>query len=152
MNLFADIDPEFAVNPTQKGFIMSDGGSRGNPGIAGSGAVLYDMNKKEIGRDGIFCGVQTNNFAEYEGMICGLNLALKNNVTDLEVYMDSKLIVEQMSGRWKVKNANIKPLFERGKNIAKQFEKISYHHVRREKNTVADSIANEVMDRGGYVA
>ena len=148
MNLFANIDPEFAIKPTKKGLMMSDGGSRGNPGIAGAGAVLYDMKKKEIGRSGIFCGVQTNNYAEYEGMICGLNLALKNDITDLEVYMDSKLIVEQMSGNWKVKNANIKPLFEKAKNIAEQFATVSYHHVRREKNTVADSIANEVMDRG----
>lgn len=148
MNLFADIDPEFAIKPTSKGFMMSDGGSRGNPGIAGAGAVLYGEDKKELARDGIFCGVQTNNFAEYQGMICGLNLALKNNITDLAVYMDSKLIVEQMNGNWKVKNANIKPLFEKSKRIAEQFEKISYCHVRREKNTVADSIANEVMDRG----
>lgn len=148
MNLFADIDSEFAIKPTKKGFMMSDGGSRGNPGIAGAGAVLYGEDKKEIGRDGIFCGIQTNNFAEYKGMICGLHLALKNDITDLEVFIDSKLIVEQMSGNWKVKNANIKPLFERAKNIAEEFTVISYHHVRREKNTVADSIANEVMDKG----
>ncbi len=148
MNLFADIDPEFAVKPTKKGFMMSDGGSRGNPGIAGAGAVLYGEDKKELDRDGVFCGVQTNNFAEYEGMICGLNVALRNDITDLEVFMDSKLIVEQMNGNWKVKNANIKPLFERAKNIAEGFEKISYSHIRREKNTVADAIANEVMDRG----
>ncbi len=148
MNLFSEIDKDFAIKATKKGFMMSDGGSRGNPGIAGAGAVLYGEDKTEIDRDGVFCGIQTNNFAEYEGMICGLNVALKNNITDLEVYMDSKLIVEQMNGNWKVKNANIKPLFERAKNIVEQFNKISYHHVRREKNTVADSIANEVMDRG----
>ena len=148
MNLFANIDPAFAVKPTKKGFMMSDGGSRGNPGIAGAGAVLYSEDNIEIDRDGIFCGIQTNNFAEYEGMICGLNLALKHDITNLGVFMDSKLIVEQMNGNWKVKNANIKPLFERAKNIAEQFTVISYHHVRRKKNTVADSIANEVMDRG----
>lgn len=146
MNLFADIDPSFTQKPEKRGFMMSDGGSRGNPGTAGGGAVLYDEKKKEIAREGVFCGIQTNNFAEYEGMICGLNLALKNDITHLEVYMDSKLIVEQMNGNWKVKNANIKPLFERAKSIAEQFEEISYYHVRREKNTVADSIANEVMD------
>ncbi len=132
----------------KKASLFCDGGSRGNPGIAGGGAVLYDERKKKIARDGIFCGIATNNVAEYSGLLCGMNLALKHEITELNVFLDSKLIVEQMNGKWKVKNVGLKPLFERAKMLADQFQKVSFAHIPREKNKVADGIANEVMDRG----
>lgn len=123
-----------------------DGGSRGNPGTAGGGAVLYDEKKKELGRKGVFCGRATNNVAEYSSLICGMELALENGITDLKVYMDSKLAIEQMKGNWKVKNVGLKPLFEKAKTLSEQFQKISFMHIPREKNSVADQIANKVMD------
>lgn len=146
-NLFQNIDSKFAQKIQRKATLMCDGGSRGNPGIAGSGFVIYDENKKEISRGGKFCGIQTNNFAEYTSLIIGLEMALKLEITHLKVLMDSKLVVEQMKGKWKVKNANIKPLFERAKSVAENFEILNFQHIPREKNKVADSIANEVMDK-----
>jgi ribonuclease HI len=146
-NLFSSIEKTTKI-PRKNGIIFTDGGSRGNPGIAGCGAVLYDDKKKEIANDKKFCGIQTNNFAEYQGLIIGLELALKYKITDLVVFMDSKLIVEQMSGNYKVKNAGLKPLFEQAKNLSENFTGISYKHVRREKNKIADTLANEAMDLG----
>ena len=145
-NLFSNIEIEEVTQ--KKGFIFTDGGSRGNPGIAGCGAVLYDGEKNKIDTDKLFCGRQTNNFAEYKGLIIGLELALKNGITDLVVYMDSNLIIEQMKGNFKVKNVGLKPLFEQSKNICEKFAETSFYHVRREKNKVADMLANEAMDSG----
>jgi ribonuclease HI len=145
--LFSNLDQKSKI-PRKKGFLFTDGGSRGNPGIAGCGAVLYDDKRKEIAVDKKFCGIQTNNFAEYQGLIIGLELALKNEITDLVVFMDSKLIVEQMSGNYKVKNVGLKPLFEQAKNICENFAGISFKHIPREKNKVADMLANQAMDTG----
>ncbi len=145
-NLFTALDPRFTE---KKGMIFCDGGSRGNPGIAGSGAVLYGEDQRELDRVGQFAGSkQTNNYAEYLSLIIGLEMALKNHISHLAVFMDSKLVIEQMKGNWKVKNANIKPLFERAKKLEPKFEKVVFQHIPREKNKVADQIANEVMDRG----
>ncbi len=145
--LFDTMGEKDQENIKRVGKLFCDGGSRGNPGIAGGGAVIYDEKNKEIARRGIDCGVNTNNFAEYSSLICGMQLALENDVTELTVYMDSKLAIEQMKGTWKVKNANIKPLFEKAKVLEPEFQKITFHHIPREKNKVADAIANEVMDR-----
>ncbi len=145
-NLFSDTNPDFTE---KKGMIFCDGGSRGNPGISGSGAVLYGEDRLEIDRTGKFTGVnQTNNFAEYTSLIIGMELALKYKITHLAVFMDSTLVIEQMKGHWKVKNANIKPLFEQAKQLQTKFQKVLFQHIPREKNKIADQIANEVMDRG----
>jgi ribonuclease HI/probable phosphoglycerate mutase len=131
----------------KKAQLFCDGGSRGNPGIAGAGFVIYDDQKNEIARGGKFCEIQTNNFAEYTSLLVGLEEAVKLDISHLEVFMDSKLVVEQMAGNWKVKNINIKPLFEKAKSVADHFEVLKFQHIPREKNGVADKIANEVMDR-----
>ncbi len=146
-NMFTTAKKETLLTP-KKAIMYCDGGSRGNPGLAGAGAVLYEENgKKELGRKGVFCGRTTNNVAEYSGLIAGMELALENGVTDLLVRMDSKLAIEQMKGAWKVKNAGLKPLFEQAQVLASEFVSVQYEHVRREKNTVADAIANKVMDK-----
>jgi ribonuclease HI len=145
-DLFDSIEPSNKKN-MKKGILYADGGSRGNPGKSAGGAVLYDDKKKEIAYGGIYCGVQTNNFAEYAGMIHGLQLAVQNDITDLEVVLDSKLIVEQMNGNFKVKNANLKPSFEQAKILCEKFDTVRFRHVLRHKNTVADGIANNVMDQ-----
>ena len=93
-NLFSQIDPEFSE---KHGTIYADGGSRGNPGNSGAGAVLYDQTDQEIGRVGVSTGIATNNVAEYTGAIAGMQLALEHQITHLEVKLDSKLVVEQLS-------------------------------------------------------
>lgn len=145
-DLFSSLNKSANVS-IKKGIIYADGGSRGNPGIAGAGCALFNEQGTEIDCDRVWCGHQTNNFAEYTGMIRGMELALQNDVTDLVVRLDSKLAVEQMSGNWKVKNANIKPLFEKAYNLKEKFNKIEFQHVPREKNKRADQLANEAMDK-----
>lgn len=150
--LFDSIEkPQSKTDPTEKnakkGFLFCDGGSRGNPGPAAGAAVLYDQKKEIIGTDTHFSSHQTNNYAEYMGVIIGLELALKHNITDLVVTLDSKLIVEQMNGNWKVKNANLKPLYVQAKDLAGQFLKITFTHTLREGNKVADQLVNDTMDR-----
>ena len=131
----------------KKGLLYCDGGSRGNPGPSAAGWVLYDDAGKTIEKGGLYTGEQTNNFAEYTSLLEGMKLALKHDVTELWVRMDSKLAVEQMQGNWKVKHVNLKPLFEKSKAVEEEFEKVHFSHVRREKNTVADAMVNEVLDR-----
>ena len=133
--------------PPKQGYIFTDGGSRGNPGVSGAGAVIYNADKQIIGQYGWYTGHNTNNFAEYTGMIEGLRQAENIGITDLTVFLDSKLAIEQMNGNWKVKHPNIKPLFEKAKAIAERFQQIKFVHVPREKNKVADQLANRAMDR-----
>jgi ribonuclease HI len=146
MNLFTSFENK-NDKPPKKGILYSDGGSRGNPGPAAGGCVVYDENKKELDRVGNHYGIQTNNFAEYQGLIDGLTLALKHDITELDVYLDSNLIVEQMNGNWKVKHVNIKPLFEKAKSLEEKFQKVQFRHVLRHKNKVADAIVNETLDK-----
>ncbi len=147
-DLFSTIPRKTQSSAIKKATLYADGGSRGNPGIAGAGCVLFDTQGKEFAYDRIWCGHQTNNFAEYTGMIRGMELALENKVTDLLVRLDSKLAVEQMSGNWKVKNINIKPLFKKASLLREKFNNIVFEHIPREKNKRADQLANEAMDRG----
>ena len=145
-NLFTNMETK-TKKTIKKGVLYCDGGSRGNPGKSAGGAVLYDDKKKEIAYGGIYCGTQTNNFAEYAGLLHGLQLAIQNGITDLEVVLDSKLIVEQMSGNFKVKTLNIKPSYEQAKVLCEKFNTVRFRHVLRHKNTVADSIVNKVIDQ-----
>lgn len=145
-DLFANIKKSADFLPTKHATMFSDGGSRGNPGTAGAGAVIFDEDKNIIWQGGRYCGTNTNNFAEYHGVLLGLEQALKHKITHLKVYLDSNLIVEQMNGNWKVKNINIKPLFEQAKKSAENFVELSFHHVPREQNKIADQLANKAMD------
>jgi probable phosphoglycerate mutase len=143
-SLFDHLPTEIKV--LKSGYLFSDGGSRGNPGSSGAGFVIYDAAKKEVFSGQKFLGHQTNNYAEYQGVILGLQLAIDQGFSDLEVRLDSKLIVEQMSGNWKVKNANIKPLFEQAKAREEKFRSVNFKHIPREKNKRADQLANQAMD------
>ncbi len=129
-----------------KGILYCDGGSRGNPGPSAAGWVIYDESGKIIKKDGLSTGIQTNNFAEYTSLVEGLKQSLEKGITELWVRMDSKLSIEQMKGNWKVKHINLKPLFERAKALEEDFEIVHFDHVRREKNKVADSMVNQVLD------
>jgi probable phosphoglycerate mutase len=127
--------------------ITADGGSRGNPGPAAFGAVVYENDKivKEIGAA---IGVASNNVAEYQGLIAGLKAANEiDPKATILVKMDSKLVVEQMSGRWKVKHPNMKELAKQA--FATHNPKlVSYQWIPREENSHADSILNDVLDSG----
>jgi len=130
-----------------KVIVEADGGSRGNPGPAGYGTVVWTADhgtvlaesKQAIGR-------ATNNAAEYRGLLAGLEEAVKLGATDVDVMMDSKLVVEQMSGRWKVKHPDIAALHQQAAALSARFEHISYTWIPRAKNSHADRLANEAMD------
>ena len=126
--------------------VEADGGSRGNPGPAAYGAVLLDAGSGEVIAERAECiGTATNNVAEYSGLIAGLELYLEHTPdADLEVRMDSKLVVEQMSGRWRVKHPDMRPLAARAQQLAPLGT--TYTWIPREQNTYADRILNEALD------
>ena len=122
--------------------IYFDGCSKGNPGKAGAGAVLY-KNNNELESKSLFVGEkETNNVAEYKGLITGLALAIKNNVKEVIVKGDSLLIIQQMTGKYKVKSENLMALYLQAKDLDRWFTKIDYKHVYRTSNKRADSLAN----------
>ncbi|HEX8591495.1 MAG TPA: reverse transcriptase-like protein [Candidatus Paceibacterota bacterium] len=135
--------------------LYADGGARGNPGPAGSGAVVFDAMGKRVVEVSDYLGETTNNVAEYEAVLRGLT-KLKDTYTEgffnhipVLVRMDSKLVVEQMKGAYKVKHPNLIPrYFELRNLVARHFPLITFEHVRREFNKDADLLANEAMDRG----
>ncbi|BAF55113.1 bifunctional RNase H/acid phosphatase [Corynebacterium glutamicum] len=128
--------------------IEADGGSRGNPGVAGSGTVVYSDNKAEVLKEIAYVvGTKaTNNVAEYRGLLEGLKAARELGATSVDVYMDSKLVVEQMSGRWKIKHPDMKVLALEAKEIASEIGSVSYTWIPREKNKRADALSNVAMD------
>jgi probable phosphoglycerate mutase len=133
--------------------VEADGGSRGNPGPAGYGAVVFDADRVGVlaeRREAL--GVTTNNVAEYRGLIAGLEAAAELGARVVTVRMDSKLVVEQMSGRWKVKHAALIPLADRARRLAADFDRVTYHWIPRAENSHADRLANEAMDDGKLVA
>ena len=130
-----------------KVIVEADGGSRGNPGPAGYGSVVWSADRATVlaeTKEAI--GRATNNVAEYRGLIAGLTEAAGLGATEVDAYMDSKLVVEQMSGRWKVKHPDIAPLHQQARSLADRFDRVTYHWIPREKNSDADRLANEAMD------
>ncbi|GIJ68297.1 bifunctional RNase H/acid phosphatase [Virgisporangium ochraceum] len=127
--------------------VEADGGSRGNPGPAGYGAVVLDpADSQVLAERSESIGTATNNVAEYGGLIAGLRAAAELGATHVEVRMDSKLVVEQMSGRWQIKNAGLRPLAAQAADLARRFTAVSYSWIPRERNTRADALANRAMD------
>ena len=134
--------------------LYADGGSRGNPGPAGAGAVVFDSIGKRVVEVADYLGVATNNIAEYEAVIRGLKALHAEfpkghfDTHDVLVRMDSKLVIEQMKGNFKVKHPNLVPRYMEAKNvIALNFGKVDFQHVPREKNKDADELANIAMDK-----
>lgn len=127
--------------------IEADGGSRGNPGPAAYGTLVYHAETQETFFEvGMSIGIATNNVAEYQGLIAGLRAVREIDLTaEIEVRMDSKLVVEQMSGNWKVKHQNIKPLVLEAK-AAFPPEQVKYVWVPREENFRADALLNKALD------
>jgi ribonuclease HI len=129
-----------------KATLFADGGSRGNPGPAASGAVLFGEDGQVLREVGTFLGVSTNNVAEWTGLLTGLEAALDLGVDDLAVRLDSELVVKQISGAYRVKNAGLIPLHAKAKVLLRKFAHVDVQHVRRKQNAAADALVNQVLD------
>ncbi|MER6594419.1 reverse transcriptase-like protein, partial [Micromonospora purpureochromogenes] len=127
--------------------IEADGGSRGNPGPAGYGAVVRDPDSGEVLLErSEAIGVSTNNVAEYRGLIAGLEAAAELGAAEVEARMDSKLVVEQMCGRWQIKHPGLRPLAAQAAALVHRFESVRFSWIPRERNRHADALANAAMD------
>ncbi|MBI4457531.1 ribonuclease HI family protein [Candidatus Uhrbacteria bacterium] len=128
--------------------LHTDGGARGNPGPAGCGAVVADAAGKVLKEHGRYLGETTNNQAEYRGLIDGLGHCKELGATTVDVFMDSELIVKQMRHEYKVKAAELAPLFLLAWNLCAGFKKVTFTHIPRARNSHADRLVNEAIDRG----
>jgi len=131
-----------------KARLYTDGGARGNPGPAAYGYVLEAEDGTVIAAEGEAIGVATNNVAEYRGLVAGLARAVELAVPEVEVRSDSELMVKQMKGIYRVKNEALRALSLEAGRLARQVGKVSYVHVMREQNELADRLVNEALDAG----
>lgn len=127
--------------------LYADGGSRGNPGPSASGFAVMNMEGQVIVKEGVYLGVTTNNQAEYQALKLGLEHARKMNISVVHVYMDSLLVVNQLLGKFKVRNRDLWPIYEAIKQMVPSFKRVTFTHVPRELNKVADSAVNEALDQ-----
>jgi ribonuclease HI len=126
----------------------SDGGARGNPGPAAYGVLIKDQSGQKVAALSQYLGHQTNNFAEYQGLIAALEYALEHGPKAIRVISDSELLVRQIKGIYKVKNTTLQELYGRAKELIAQLDWFSVQHVLRESNREADGLANAAMDKG----
>lgn len=135
---------------TTRVIVEADGGARGNPGPAGYGAVVFDAaHGTVLAERSEAIGVATNNVAEYRGLIAGLSAATELGADEVDVRMDSKLVVQQMSGRWKVRHPDMIPLARRASELVQGFTRVSFTWIPRAENAYADRLANAAMDGAG---
>lgn len=127
--------------------LYTDGGSRGNPGPAGIGAVVKTLDGEVVDTVSRYIGKDTNNVAEYTALIEGLKACQEQGGTEIRVYMDSELIVKQIKREYKVKNENLAKLFVQVWNLIQTFQKVNFEHIPRERNKEADALVNEALDR-----
>jgi probable phosphoglycerate mutase len=137
----------FGETPGGSAIANIDGGSRGNPGPAGYGVRVErpDGTVIEIKE---FLGTCTNNVAEYRGLLAALRWAAEHGISQLRIRSDSELLIRQMRGEYRVKNAGLQPLYEEARALARRIGRVTFEHVRRELNADADRLANEAMDQG----
>jgi ribonuclease HI len=129
-----------------EGVLWTDGAARGNPGPAGIGAILKTPTGEILSADSAYLGEATNNVAEYKALLMGLERALERGITRIEVRADSELLIKQLSGHYRVRNARLKGLFDEAKRLLARFETTKLVHVRRELNAEADRLANAGID------
>jgi len=127
--------------------IFSDGGSRGNPGPSAAGFVILDYSQQVVAEGGEYLGITTNNQAEYHGVRIGLEKAIELKYKRVDFKIDSMLVVNQMKGFYKIKNRELWPVHERIRELMKQFDKVTFNHVRREFNQLADGMVNKTLDQ-----
>jgi ribonuclease HI len=126
--------------------VFSDGAARGNPGPAGAGAVITDASGNVLARLGHFLGRQTNNFAEYQGLLLGLRHAQEMGAREVKVRADSQLMIRQLKGQYAVRNTALKPLHAEALRLLRGFERFDLEHVPREENALADEMSNRAID------
>ena len=147
--VFDDAQDEEPLNATPKlieAKLYADGGSRGNPGPSASGFAIMNMDNQVVVKKGVYLGITTNNQAEYQALKLGLEEAKRMGVREVHVYMDSLLVINQMLRIFKVKNRDLWPIHEAIVQLAKTFKHVSYTHVPRELNKIADGAVNEALD------
>jgi len=132
---------------TAEATLFADGGSRGNPGPAASGAVLLDGAGELIEEAGAYLGVKTNNVAEWTALLLGLEAAAKRGIRRLAIRLDSELVVKQLRGEYRVKHPDLQPLHRRAVALLRGFDEIDLRHVARKHNALADRVVNRVLDQ-----
>lgn len=137
-------DPD--LMDTDHVIVYSDGGSRGNPGPSASGFVVLNRNLDVLHQGGVYLGITTNNQAEYHGVRLGLEKALEMGARTVDFRIDSLLVVNQLNGTYKIKNRELWPINERVVDLISQFEKVTFSHVRREFNQLADGMVNKILN------
>jgi ribonuclease HI len=147
-NLFDGAAPPAPTEQDQWFTAHCDGGSRGNPGPAAYGAVIEDPRGQVVARLSAFLGAQTNNYAEYAGLLAVLKWAAQNSVHSLRVVSDSELMVKQMNGMYRVASPGLRPLWEEARQLARKLDGFQMRHTLRAGNKEADRLANEAMDQG----
>ncbi|MFY9905061.1 MAG: ribonuclease HI family protein [Terriglobales bacterium] len=125
-----------------------DGGARGNPGPAGYGVAIQDASGHPVAELSEYLGHRTNNYAEYQGLLAALRYASENHIKALKVISDSELMVRQMKGIYKVRNPDLRKLYDEAQQLVRRLEHFEIRHAMREQNKAADRLANEAMDRG----
>ncbi len=131
--------------------LHTDGGSRNNPGPAAIGFVIKTENGQVLKKGGLFLGIATNNEAEYRALIEGLKEAKRLNPKHLNCFLDSSLVVNQLNGVFKIKEARLRKLIFEVKTLEQEFESIRYQYIPREKNKEADALVNQILDeKAGY--
>jgi len=131
--------------------IYVDGGSRGNPGPSGVGVVILDTNGKRLKEISKYIGETTNNIAEYNALLYGLEEALILRIDEIVVNLDSELVAKQLTGDYRVKDSGLKPLFERAMNMLKSFKSFEIRHIGREKNEEADKLVNRAINLASLI-
>lgn len=126
--------------------LFADGGSRGNPGPAASGAVLFAEDGQVLAEVGLYLGIATNNVAEWRALILGLERARELGVDQIVIRMDSELVVRQVTGVYRVKHADLIPLASQAKAMLRTFKSVQIEHVPRKQNTAPDAVVNRVLD------
>jgi ribonuclease HI len=129
--------------------INTDGGARGNPGPAGIGMVFFDDKNRVIAKFKKFIGEATNNSAEYQALIMALEKAKDFEYDQVEYRLDSELVIKQLKGEYRVKDKNLKELFAKVQELS-FFKPVSFKHIRREQNKIADKLVNEAIDEAGF--
>jgi ribonuclease HI len=126
--------------------LYCDGAAKGNPGPAGAGAVLVEPSGQVVDKLGKFLGHQTNNYAEYMGLLLGLRRASELKVREVEVFADSELMIRQLGGRYQVKSPSLRPLYEEALKLLNEFERVKLVHVPREMNRAADEMSTRAIE------
>jgi ribonuclease HI len=147
---FEKTQPEPKPRSTSHGIKANiDGGARGNPGPAAYGVIVRDAKGEIIAELSDYLGIQTNNYAEYSGLLAALDFAVREKHPSLKVLSDSELLVRQMQGRYKVKSPGLIDLYDRARGLVRKLEHFSIDHVLRQYNKDADLLVNQVLDNRG---